>query len=287
MHRMRLFILIPLLVLTACGRGEPAQEPTAGETASQTASPAPSETVSEQAATQETTAWFLRETPDALWVEPRTTLVPPTEGVARAAMEFLFSGKAGHPDLIAVVSDVEVRDVRREDDVLVVDVAEDVKEARGSAYEDGFAQQFAYTAAQFDGVRGARLLVEGEEIDSLWGHMDWSGVMEPEPFKETPITIESPDWGERVGQGTLTASGQANTFEATLAVRLVDPDGKTVEEEWITATSGSGTRGTWAHTFDAPLDRAGTWTVEAEEPDPSGGAEGRKPLVVRQQFQVP
>lgn len=285
MHRMRLFILIPLLVLSACGRGEPAESPASEQTASP--GPSPSQTVSEQAASQEVTAWFLRETPDALWVEPRTTLVPPTEGVGRAAMELLFSGKAGHPELLAVVSDVEVRDVRREDDVLVVDVDEDVKEGRGSGYEEGFAQQFAYTAAQFDGVRGARLLVEGEPIDTLWGHMDWSGVMEPEPFKETPITIESPDWGQAVPQGALTASGQANTFEATLAVRLIDPDGKTVEEQWITATSGSGTRGTWEHTFDAPVDRAGTWTVEAEEPDPSGGMEGRPPLVVRQQFQVP
>lgn len=283
MQRMRLFVLIPLLVLSACGRGEPAQEPTE-ESVSET--PTASETVSEQAATQEVTAWFLRETPDALWVEPRTTLVSPTEGVARAAMEFLFSGKAGHPELTAVVSDVEVLEVRREDDVLVVDVSEEVGEAGGSGYEAGFAQQFAYTAAQFDGVRGARLLVEGEEIDTLWGHVDWSGVMEPEPFKETPITIESPDWGEQVPRGALTADGQANTFEATLAVRLIDPDGKTVEEQWITATSGSGTRGTWEHTFSAKLDRAGTWTVEAEEPDPSGGAEGRTPLVIRQQFQV-
>ena len=288
MNRTRLFaLLLTLLILAACGRDEPREEP-----ASETPSPeaTATEEASEQAATQEVTAWFARFGDATVWVEPVTVLRPPTEGVARAAMEVLFDEKPANPDLRTMAPpDAELLGVEREGDLLVVDVSQEIDPSsagRGSMEELAFAQQLAHTATQFDGVRAVRLLVEGEEVEDLWGHYDWSEPVEPEPFAETPITIESPAWLEEVPAGTLTAKGEANTYEATLAVRLIDPDGKTVEEEWITATSGTGTRGTWEHTFSAKPDRAGTWVIEAEEPDPSGGAEGRKPLVVRQEFRV-
>lgn len=288
MNRPRLFaLLLSLLLLAACAGGEPAEEP-----ASETPSPEPtaSEEVGEQAATQEVTAWFARFGDEVVWVEPVTVLRPPTEGVARAAMEVLFGERPANPDLRTMAPpDAELLGVDRDGDLLVVDVSSEIDPSgagRSSMEEVAFAQQLAHTATQFDGVTAVRLLVEGEEIDDLWGHVDWSVPIEPEPFAETPITIDEPGWHAEVPQGRLTASGEANTYEATLAVRLIDPDGKTVEEEWITATSGSGTRGTWEHAFGAQLDRPGTWVIEAEEPDPSGG-EGRKPLIVRQEFRVP
>ena len=288
MNRPRLFaLLLSLLLLAACGRDEPSEEP-----ASETPSPdaTATEAASKQAATQEVTAWFARFGDTTVWVEPVTVLRPPTEGVARAAMEVLFDEKPANPDLRTMPPpDAELLGVRREGDLLIVDVSREIdppSAGRGSMEELALAQQLAHTATQFEGVRGVKLLVDGEEIEDLWGHYDWSKPVEPEPFAETPITIEDPGWLEEVPHGRLTASGEANTYEATLAVRLIDPDGKTVEEEWITATSGTGTRGTWEHTFDAEVQQPGTWVVEAEEPDPSGGAEGRKPLVVRQEFRV-
>ncbi|HWH32126.1 MAG TPA: Gmad2 immunoglobulin-like domain-containing protein [Egibacteraceae bacterium] len=284
MRRALILSLTLLLGLAACGDGGGGTEPTPSPT---TASPSPTE--SETEATQESTAWFVRAADGWMWVEPETHLVPQTEGVARAAMEVLFAGETDDPNLDSMVEGVEVLGADIDGDVLTVDVSGDIDPdgaGRGSAEEIAFAQQLAYTAAQFDGVRAVRLLVDGEEITDLWGHLDWSQPIEPDPFAETPITIDEPGWGAEVPQRALTASGEANTFEATLAVRLIDPDGAVAEEEWITATSGSGTRGTWEHTFSSELDRPGTWAVEAEEPDPSGGEEGRPPLVVRSEFTV-
>lgn len=286
MRRALLLFLTLVLGVAACGEDPGASDPTPSATASESEAAEPQ--ASEDQGSQPVTAWFARMDPDTgFWVEPVTGETEPTEGVARAAMEFLFGHDPANPALTNLAQ-AEVLGVDRDEAILTVDVSDEI-EATGhsSTEESAFAQQLAYTAAQFDGVRAVRLLVEGEPIEELWGHLDWSQPIGPEQFKETPITIEAPVWGETVSRGALTASGQANTFEATLAVRLLDPDGEVVEEQWITATSGSGTRGTWEHTFDSEIHRGGTWTIEAEEPDPSGGAEGRTPLIVRTEFHIP
>jgi germination protein M len=69
-------------------------------------------------------------------------------------------------------------------------------------------------------------------------------------FEElTPaILVESPAPGEQVSS-PLRLSGTANTFEATFQAEVVDAKGRVLGKRFITATSGSGTRGT----FDAVL----------------------------------
>ena len=49
-------------------------------------------------------------------------------------------------------------------------------------------------------------------------------------------------------------TGTADTFEATFDYDLLDPAGKVLSHHFVTATSGSGTRGTFDFTipFEAP-----------------------------------
>lgn len=289
--RQRLALLTGLmLLLTACGSDAPPADPgTSSPSAS--SSPMPSPTAVDEP-TSTVRVWYARATPDAVWVEPERSSGVRTQAPARQAFKTLLSFGPENPALSSMVPDgTKLLDIAIDQDtgVLTLDLSQEVDATgtgHGSAEEIAFAQQLAHTATQFESVRSVRLLVEGRPIEELWGHLDWSKPIEPDPFALTPITIEEPRWDmRREGVGPITASGQANTFEATLAVRLIDPDGEVVEEEWITATSGSGTRGTWTHEFGA-LGKRGTWAIEAEEPDPSGGAEGRKPLVVRTEFRI-
>jgi germination protein M len=62
----------------------------------------------------------------------------------------------------------------------------------------------------------------------------------------------------------ITATGTANTFEATFHYELTDTDGLIVDENFVTATSGSGTRGTFEFTtdeFTVPFDGIGSLIV--------------------------
>jgi hypothetical protein len=71
---------------------------------------------------------------------------------------------------------------------------------------------------------------------------------------ETPaILVESPLPFQAV-TAPLRVTGTANTFEATFEYDLLDPEGKSLSHDFVTATSGSGTRGTFDFTipFEAP-----------------------------------
>ena len=67
------------------------------------------------------------------------------------------------------------------------------------------------------------------------------------------ILVESPLPFEAVS-APLRVTGTANTFEATFEYELLEPGGKVLSKHFVTATSGSGTRGTFDFTvpFEAP-----------------------------------
>jgi hypothetical protein len=65
---------------------------------------------------------------------------------------------------------------------------------------------------------------------------------------QTPIIlVESPLPFEQVSS-PLRVTGTANTFEATFQYELVDSEGNVVDKNFVTATSGTGTRGTFEFT---------------------------------------
>jgi germination protein M len=82
--------------------------------------------------------------------------------------------------------------------------------------------------------------------------------------EQTPhVLVESPLAFEEVGS-PVTASGTANTFEATFHYELTDTDGRIVDENFVTATSGTGTRGTFEFTtadYEIPFDGVGALIV--------------------------
>ena len=70
------------------------------------------------------------------------------------------------------------------------------------------------------------------------------------------MLVESPLAFEEVSS-PISARGTANTFEANFQYEVVDEDGDVVAENFVTATSGTGTRGTFDFTtadFDEPSE---------------------------------
>jgi hypothetical protein len=74
-----------------------------------------------------------------------------------------------------------------------------------------------------------------------------------------PILVEQPSRGATV-TSPLHVTGNANTFEATFNYKLEDANGKPLAKDFVTASSGTGTRGTFDFTIpfsvDAPQDGA-------------------------------
>ncbi len=77
------------------------------------------------------------------------------------------------------------------------------------------------------------------------------------PAELPPIVIDTPAAGARV-TSPLRVTGSSNVFEATTIARIVDAASGELAEQAVTATSGTGTRGT----FDASI----AFAVDVEQP---------------------
>lgn len=314
-HRLIVPAAVAALLLAACG-SDPDEEPTASvptpEATDPTGASEPGASPPTPAGTDQAdradradpaddppsdavtgggqaSVWFARQGDAGVWLEPETLrLDPGTERVLRAVVEAVVQGQSTHPALTSLVpAGTEVLDVRIEDRVAVVDLSDDIARAGGSsAQESALAQQLAQTATQFETVDAVRLLVDGQPVDQLWGHLDWSQPLTADPAAVAPIIIEQPAWGAVRPPGPVTASGSSVTFESTVQLRLVAPDGSVAEDTFTTAAQPDvGRRGPWSHTFDTEAATPGTWTIEAIEPDASDG-EGRPAYTTSVEFTV-
>ncbi len=85
-----------------------------------------------------------------------------------------------------------------------------------------------------------------------------------------PIVVESPLPGDRV-TSPIRVSGTANVFEATVSFEVRDQAGAVVLSTFTTATSGTGTRGTFDTELAVP-DIHGPVTIVAFEASAEDGS---------------
>jgi hypothetical protein len=230
------------LVLAGCGNGD--DEGTATTDTVTTTEPA------------ETTALSVYLLLDGkVW--PVVREVEETEAVAEAALEALLAGPTEEEAeelsfSTALPDEAELESVVVEDGVARVELSDDL-----SGGENGFTAfpleavaQVVYTASQFP-------TVDSVEIGGdTYTRADFEA--------QTPaILVESPRFFEEVGN-PVRATGTANTFEANFQYELTDTDGRIVDEGFVTATSGSGERGTFDFStdeYEIPFDGVGALVV--------------------------
>jgi hypothetical protein len=78
------------------------------------------------------------------------------------------------------------------------------------------------------------------------------------------ILVDHPTGGESV-TSPLRANGTANTFEATFSYALKDAQGNVLAHDFVTATSGTGERGTFEFTAPFTVDSAQAGTLAVFE----------------------
>jgi hypothetical protein len=108
----------------------------------------------------------------------------------------------------------------------------------GASLDDAALAQIVYSLTSFPTVRS----VNGKTRADV------------EDFAPA-ILVENPSPGEAV-TSPMRVTGTANTFEATFNYRLEGAQGNELAKDVVTATSGSGTRGTFAFTVAFTVDAA-------------------------------
>jgi germination protein M len=196
-------------------------------------------------------------------VAPVSRRVTSAPAVGRAALEALLLGPEDEELATAISSGTEFERLSVNGGIASVESTADLSRL-GQA-------QVVYTLTQFPTVR--RVAINGARPLGR-------GAFE----NQTPaILVESPLPGESVESG-FEVTGTANTFEATFNYELRDESGKVLAKDFVTATSGSGTRGTFRFTvdYDVPSTQQGQLVVfEISAADGSRTHESSVPLTLR------
>jgi len=277
-----------MVVGAACGSSGSPTQPTATVTVTAppvTASPSATPSAAPSASGTATTTlsvYFVRpiggtQPAHGPFIAAAHRTLPTTTAPATAAMRALLAGPSGQERSIGmatvVPSGTRLLGLTISGGVATVDLSGAFSSGGGSLSMTGRLAQVVYTLTQFPAVRkGVVFKVDGKPVTVFGGE----GIMLTKPQKRSdyesltpPIFIDSPAPFDSV-TGPVTAMGTANVFEATFQAKLVDAAGKTISTKTVTATSGSGTRGTFS--FTLPLTGSATanavsllvWDASAE-----------------------
>ena len=251
--RSALVLSITLLFVAAGCGGDDTTTVTVRKTVTETAaSTVPSEAPAPVA------LYFLQD--GKVWPEQRAIVSGPA--IATATIAELFEGPESDLTTAIPRDSASLTLLTIENGVGSIELDPPVTDRKALA-------QLTYTLTQFDSVQ--RVSFNGERPVGR-------GAFE----EETPaILVESPLSGEAVESG-FAATGTANTFEATFQYELRDADDKILKKDFVTATSGSGTRGTFR--FTVPYEGSGPGRLvvfEISAEDGSRTNERTTPLSLR------
>jgi hypothetical protein len=225
--------------------------------------------------TSSTAVYFLRDGK----IAPVRREIPATLDAARAAVVELLEGptddEAAGGLVSAIPAGTELLELSLDRGVATVDLSGTFDDGGGSASMLGRVAQVVATLTRFDGVKRVGFELDGESVTAIGGE----GVVVDPPIgrqaieEQTPqILIESPLPGDAVSS-PVRLRGTANVFEANVSIEVRDEAGTVILETFTTATSGTGTRGT----FDTKLSlrmASGDLTIVAVE----ASAEDGRPL---------
>jgi hypothetical protein len=264
--------LLALLMLVAAGcDGDEEAVPPPGTTGPVETTPQP---------TPETSTFAVYLLRDGVIAPVRRT-VESTPAVARASLEALMTGPTGPEEsdglVTAIPDETMLLDVSVADGVATVDLSGTFDDGGGSASMLRRVAQVVATLTQFSTIERVAFRLDGEPVETIGGE----GVVVDPPIgriaiedRSPQILIESP-LPEDTVTSPIRLRGTANVFEATVSIEVLDDTGAVVYEGFTTATSGTGTRGTFDTTV--PLkDLDGPITIVAFE----ASAEDGRPLHV-------
>lgn len=260
------------MLAAACQSGEPTAEDRSPPAGTPETSPSPTPAPDDRIALE---VWFTRDA--ELFAVSRS--VPRTEAVGAAAVEELLGGPNG-PEASAGVGTAVPPGARLlgldvQDGMATVDLSREFEPSTGTTGELLTVAQVVYTLTQFPTVDAVRFRLEGEPVAEFASHgLDLRGPQRREDYEQLlpAIAVTSLAIGQEISS-PVTVAGNANVFEATVSIRILDGDGEAIRDTFTTATCGSGCRGDYSEdvSFEVTEAQPGTvmvFEVSAETGEP-------------------
>jgi germination protein M len=214
--------------------------------------------------------FFLGSFVDNAGLVPVLREIPKTQAVGAAAMRALLEGPneaelGARPAMYSVVpAGTRFLGLRIEGGIATVNLSREFEQGGGSASVLGRLAQVVYTLTQFPTVDGVRFELDGEPVTVFSGE----GVVLEEPvdredyLDQLPaVFVDRPAWGG-VLANPARVIGLANVFEASFQLRLLNGSGRSLADEIVTASCGTGCWGTFDETIGYDVARAGWGTLQ-------------------------
>ncbi|MEP6639258.1 MAG: GerMN domain-containing protein [Chloroflexota bacterium] len=240
--------LIPAPSGSTTPSADPSDAPSAGP--GSTASPAPAETTILRA------YFVLGGEPGSEGLVAVLRTIPKTTAVAGAAMEALLAGptadESGERTITSGIPDgTRLLGVTIKNGVATVDLSTEYDSGGGTASMRFRLAQVVYTLTQFSSVRSVVFQIEGQAVSVFGGEgivLDGPQSRAAYADQLSAIFVDRPVYGAALGNPGRVA-GNADVFEATFRVAIIDASGKTLVDQQVMASCGTGCRGT----FDVTL----------------------------------
>ena len=188
--------------------------------------------------------------PGVLFEEPMNPAYP---GLYALTSENLFLPD-GFSNMVPAA--VEILGVTPGEHTVTVDMNEAFLAGSGSGLLGDFTMlnQMISTASAFGEIESVLFTVNGEPVTAFGSEgLDLSEPQGRDAYLDqlNSVNVDSPIQG--IGDESLRVAGFANVFEATVSLEVVDASGNVVQEEFATATCGTGCWGAYEFEVDYPF----------------------------------
>ena len=203
--------------------------------------------------------------------------VPGTKSVATAAVNALLagptSGETARSITTAVPDGSKLLHLSIESGVATVDLSAEFESGGGSASVMTRLGQMVYTLTQFPTVKSVVFQIEGVTRTSFSSE----GVILDKPVTRADYVSLLPDiWVDRPAFNAAIGNpahvtGNANVFEATFRISILDASGTAVADVQAMASCGTGCRGTFDTTIAYTVAKGQYGTLRVYNPSAKDG----------------
>jgi germination protein M len=216
--------------------------------------------------------------PGTIGLVPVLREVPKTTAVATTAMKSLLAGptakESGDRSITsAIPTGTRLLGLTIKNGVATVDLSTEFDSGGGAASMQYRLAEVVYTLTQFGTVKSVVFQIEGETVTVFGGE----GIVLDGPqaradyYNQLPsIFVDRPAFGAAFASGGHVA-GNANVFEATFRVAVLDAAGKSLVDRQVMATCGTGCRGTFDVTLRYTVSKGQWGTLHAYNPSAKDG----------------
>ena len=260
--------------------GSPSASPSGSPSAPPSSPPSGSPSPSTPTETMVVRAYYVLEgAPGVEGMVPTLRVVPKTTGVARAAMGALLDADPIRDDYsqisTAIPAGTRLLGISIKSGVATVDLSREFESGGGSASARYRLAQVVYTLTQFPTVRAVLFQIEGRTVTTFGAEgIQLDGPQNRKDFEgDLPsIFVDRPAFGAAAGN-PARITGNANVFEATFRIAILDASKRLLVDRQAMATCGTGCRGTFDVTLRYDIPRAQWGTLRTY----FGSASGRQP----------